>query len=120
MKQFKVFFILLIGMIGFTAMASVPSLEQKKQTTIEKSVITVQAIAIDSQAEFILVNHLIYEKVIFYEVHPRLNFLKNDILNKQYFSYRNYQDSKIPYTKKLTLNYSPDKRNSYNYTRCNC
>lgn len=36
MKQFKVLFMLLIGMIGFTAMASTPLTEQKQKIEIVK------------------------------------------------------------------------------------
>jgi hypothetical protein len=65
MKQFRVLFMLLIGMIGFTAMVSTPLTEQKQKIEIVK----------DFQVQAIADNVLSFELV---SVDPGANFLQSN------------------------------------------
>lgn len=65
MKQFRVLFMLSIGMIGFTAMASTPLTEQKQKIEIVK----------DFQVQTIADNVLSFDLV---QVDPGVNFLQSN------------------------------------------
>lgn len=115
MRPIKVLFMLLIGMIGFTAMASTPLTEQKQKIEIVK----------DFQVQAIADNVLSFELV---SVDPGANFLQSNeahilrIVTEPFNTLAIITDvgwhsskqpyKKIPYTEKLLENYNLHFRNS--------
>ena len=115
MKQFRVLFMLLIGMIGFTAMASTPLTEQKQKIEIVKdfqvhaiadNVLSFELVSVDIDTIYLQSN----EAHILRIVTEPFNTLA--IITDVGWHSSKQPFKKIPYTEKLLENYNLHFRNS--------
>ena len=115
MKQFRVLFMLLIGMIGFTAMASTPLTEQKQKIEIVKdfqvqsiadNVLSFELVSVDTDTIYLQSN----EAHILRIVTEPFNTLA--IITDVGWHSSKQPFKKIPYTEKLLENYNLHFRNS--------
>ena len=109
MRFFKGLFMLLIGMIGFTALASTPVTEKKQKIEIVK-VFKAQTIV-----DIVLTNDLdtvtMFDKVFLVQTPVYLKFRTEPIFYQAIITDVGWQSSKryfkeIPYTEKLLENYN--------------
>lgn len=115
MKQFRALFMLLIGMIGFTAMASTPLTEQKQKIEIVKdfqvhaiadNVLSFELVSVDTDTIYLQSN----EAHILRIVTEPFNTLA--IITDVGWHSSKQPFKKIPYTEKLLENYNLHFKNS--------
>ena len=127
MKQFRVLFMLLIGMIGFTAMASTPLTEQKQKIEIVKdfqvqsiadNVLSFELVSVDTDTIYLQSN----EAHILRIVTEPFNTLA--IITDVGWHSSKQPFKKIPYTEKLLENYNlhfkPNLQKPFKSIRDNC
>lgn len=127
MRPIKVLFMLLIGMIGFTAMASTPLTEQKQKIEIVKDfqvqaiadkVLSFELVSVDADAIYLQSN----EAHILRIVTEPFNTLA--IITDVGWHSSKQPFKKIPYTEKLLENYNlhfkPNLQKPFKSIRDNC
>lgn len=113
MKRLATLFMLLIGMISYTSMASTPLMEQKQKPTYEQSVMQTQDV-VKVELEFAVFS---YDAVFFVNENLQSNSvnryepvkLYHAAIMNQSWSVNTMRFKTIPYTEVLHSNYIIDK-----------